>query len=140
MFTGIRQLAIQTTETNQVFFYVIPFGLFVIFGVSCISVCFVVRLSASLPIVLSFYSILVVILAASVVHGLVPMFAEYKLQSEKFLCFWNAKQSSSVRTRELKSCRPLGIWAGPFFVIGKKTRTTYLELVLYYTASLVISV
>lgn len=135
-----RQLTILVGVSNQAFYYIIPAGLFISLFNCTVSVYFLIKLSLNLPLVVSLFSILEITLVFIEAHGLIPMFADITEQSEKFISFWKQQGHSALRKRQLDSCRPLGFWVGPFFVLAKSTRVNYLELVLYYAINLIISV
>lgn len=135
-----RQLSILATVSNQAFYYIIPTGLFIGLFVGSISVYFVIKLVTRLSFVFKLISILVIIVVGIAANTVLPMGAEALGQSIQFISFWKQERYSGYRRRQLESCRPLGFWVGPFFLLGKETRVKYLELVLYYTINLLISV
>lgn len=139
-FLKYRQISVLTTLANQVVFYIVPVGLLVAMFNCVVSVYFVIKLSAQLPVVVSLFSICLIIAVVIVAHVVVPMCADVKVQSANFTRAWKLRGCSAYRTRQLRSCRALGFWVGPFFVIGKQTRGEYLELVLYHSVTLLMSV
>lgn len=130
----LRQLSIVTTVSNQGFYYMIPGGLLVCLVVCCVSAYFVVKLSSHLPLVLSLFSILLMVLAVIFAHVVIPMFADITVQSRNFIYFWKRKECSAHRKRQIKSFR------GPFFLLDTQTRGTYLEMVMYNSISLIMSI
>lgn len=135
-----RQLSILTRVTNQASYYVVPVAIFIGLFNCIICAYFVIRLSSTLPVLLLICSILIITMVVVAAHGCFPVLADVTLEGKRVIELWKLEERSSYKKRQLKSCRPLGIWIGPFFMMGKYTRRTYLELVLSYTFSLIVSV
>lgn len=135
-----RQLSVVTTVTNQGFYYILPTGLFVVLVVCCVSAYFVIKLSSHVPLVLSLFSVFLVVLVVVFAHVVIPMLADVTVQARNSVFYWKRKACSGHRKRQLRSVRALGLWAGPFFALDTHTRGTYLELVMYNSISLVMSI
>lgn len=135
-----RQLQIITIVTNQLCSYIMPIGMCVAVVGCCVVGYFVIKLSGQVPLTLTLLSIFVLILIILAAHTLTPLGAEVTTKCEAFIMFWRLQGFSSYRKRQLKSLKPLCVRVGPFFTIKKQTRGLFLSMVLYYTATLVISV
>lgn len=138
-FLKYRQLSITTTVGNQIFYYILPAVLFIWLVLGCVSVYLVIKLSPQLPLVLSLFAGLLIILVGIVANGIVPMFAKEDRESERFLYLWKLNAHSAYRKRQLESCKRFGLEVGPFFVLASGTRVRYFELVLGYSINLLIS-
>lgn len=134
-----RQLQIYLTVANQALQYFMPVGLFIALVMSCACGYFVIKLAHFISFVFTLISIFAIILVFLAVHVLVTMGADITLKSRECISYWELKGFSAHRKRLLKSCRPLALWVGPFFVLEKETRANYLSLIIYNTISLIIS-
>lgn len=135
-----RQLQIIATVTNQFCSFVIPIGMFVAVVVCPISGYFIIKLSGRIPFPLTLLSIFAGILTILAAHAIIPLGSEVTSKCESFIKFWKLQGFSGHKKRQLASLKPLAVTVGPFFLIRKGTRGEFLAIMLYYTASLVISI
>lgn len=135
-----RQIAILATVGNQITRIIIPVGLMIILVTCCISGYFIIKLSSQVPLVLTLFAVLLIIVDVVAGIVLIPLGADITVKSNEFVGFWKLQGFSGYRKRQLRSCKPLVIKVGPFFDVEKKTKRIYLSQALYYTVNLVISV
>lgn len=137
-FRNYRQLQVMLTVINQVAFEALPVAIFVML-LCCISMGYiVVELTGTVTFPMTIMAIFTLILFTGLIHLLMPLLAEVTIRSLNFVEYWYLQNMSGFRRKQLRSCRRLSIWIGPFLKVTRAIRIQCFSLALYHTVSLVI--
>ncbi|OXA49730.1 hypothetical protein Fcan01_15827 [Folsomia candida] len=135
-----RQLQIINSVYNQAIRHLFPVITLIIVVVAVIMGYVVINLTGSAPHALVINAVTLNAAIFGFIQLAFPIMADLLGKSADFIMILELQGCSNYRKRQLRSCRHLKIWAGSYFFIHKGTRVTLLELIAYYTMSLIISV
>lgn len=135
-----RQLEIINQVVNIIDSYIFPIFVLILIVVAVLMGYMIVKMTGYIP-----YALLVLeTLLSAVIYVCIlvafPLVADLLEKSVNFIRIFKLQSGSAYRKKQLRSCRPLKIWAGPYFYIHKGTGITLLGLISYYTMSSIISV
>ncbi|OXA42164.1 hypothetical protein Fcan01_23075 [Folsomia candida] len=137
-----RQLQILSTISNQVIYFFLPVGMFVVFLCAVTLICWMIKLNSVIPMASMVLSASLVPVLLGTPHYTFPIMADLNTQSDKLVRSWRVEASSrkAMWTKEVNSYGPIRANMGPFNFMRRKTRTQFFAAIFYNTASLVITV
>lgn len=139
-FSKYRQLQAMVTIINHITFATLPFSMLVAL-VCCVGFGYIlVKLSCTVPILVTIMAIFFLTLFIGIIHALFPVIVEVAVKSEKFLEISKLQNVSKYRKKQLQSCRLLKMSIGPFCSATKGIRIQCLSFALYHTVQLIILV
>lgn len=139
-FMNYRQLQVMMTVINQVAFEVVQVAILVML-LCCISMGYiVVKLTGKVPFPITIFAIVTLILFIGLIHLLMPLLVEVTEKTLNFVRYWQLQNTSGRRKRQLRSCRALAVWIGPFLRVTREIRIQFFSSALYHTVSLIILV
>lgn len=135
-----RQLQIITHVTNIVFWYVLPvLSLEVVIG-AVIMGYMLIKMTGNISYVVVILEMMLNALIFGFILIAFPLGADVIKKSVDSLRILGLQGGVSYSKRQLRSCRPLKIWAGSYFYIHRGTGMMLLGLIAYYTMSSVVSI
>lgn len=139
-FARYRGLQLIVAVCNQVIYFITPIGMFLFFQCA-VALCYLlVRMSEIVPISLTFQAVVMLCAIIGMTHKMPPLMANIATWSIEFVQVWRQIHLPKDRVKQLDSFASLKIYIGPFCPITKKFRVDFYSALVYYTASLLISV
>lgn len=135
-----RQLQIITVILNQLLTYVLPQTNLIFLVGNVMLGYLLIKMTGIVPHALIILDLITLTSVMGYIQLGFGLMADVERKSDNFLMGLQFQGDSSYRRRELKSCKELKIWAGPYFVIKKSTRIELFGLMAYYAMSCVISI
>lgn len=135
-----RELEIINHVVNTIFLHFLPVFTLIMVVLAVLMGYMLIKMTSSIALAL----VILEIMQSAVVFGFIligfPVLADVLEKSNDLLRNLKLQRNSPSRKRQLRSCTPLKIWVGPYFFIHNGTGINLLDLISYYTMSLVISV